>query len=349
MRILELNTEKTWRGGERQTIYDLLGYRMQGNESFTICRAGYPLAEHCIGNNLPFKTINNHFQLLYFLIFKSKSFDIIHCQTSKTQQLAVFTKWFHGKKVVYTRRLDFVPKGFLSIIKYKFTDCIVAITPAIQKILAATNITNTALISEVVEQKTLNRERALKLISGSDNAGKKIIGTTAAFVQHKDPLTMVKAIHKLYQLRQDFVFYHFGNGILMDETKKAIITYKLNDVYIIGGFHKNVEDVFSVLDVFVMSSEEEGLGSSVLDAFMYKVPVVSTNAGGLADVVEGNGLLSKVKDAEALAANINRILNDPELKNKLVKNAHEAALNKHSLEVISKQYSELFSKLIKAN
>ena len=38
-----------------------------------------------------------------------------------------------------------------------------------------------------------------------------------------------------------------GPLVLMDETKQAIAAHKLNDVYIIGGFHKNVEDVFSVL------------------------------------------------------------------------------------------------------
>lgn len=347
MRILELNTEKTWRGGERQTIYDLQGYRLQGHESLTICRKGFPLEEHCLANKLAFKAITSHFQLLYFLLFKAKAFDIIHCQTSKTQQLAVFTKIFHGKKVVYTRRLDFVPKGFFSILKYKLSSHIVAITPAIAKILGSKGIKKLSVISEVVEEKKLDKERAKKILSSFPSQGKKILATTAAFVQHKDPLTMVEAIYELSKLRTDFVFLHFGDGILLPDVKKAIETHALENTYIIGGFLKNVEDLFCVFDVFIMSSEEEGLGSSVLDAFMYKVPVVSTNAGGLADVVAGNGLLSNVKDAKALAQNIDLVLNDTVLRDSLVKKAYDAAHSKHALSVISKSYSDLFQGLLK--
>ncbi|HLP14047.1 MAG TPA: glycosyltransferase family 4 protein [Flavobacteriales bacterium] len=346
MRILELNTERTWRGGERQTIYDVLGYKLQGNESLVICRKNFPLAEHCKQNNLNHKEITSTRQLIWFLMFKSRKFDIIHCQTSKTQQMAVLTKWFHGRKVVYTRRLDFVPKGFFSILKYKWTTHIVAITPAIKKILEQVGIKKITVISEVVEQKELNKKRAQEYLASLNVANKKIIGTTAAFVQHKDPLTMVKAIHMLSKIRQDFIFIHFGDGVLLPEVKKAIASAKLESFYHLAGFMQNVEDMFSVFDVFAMSSEEEGLGSSVLDAFMYKVPVVSTNAGGLADVIGENGLLCNVKDHEALAKNMDKILSDQNLRNELTEKAFKQAKENHSLETISKHYADLFSSLL---
>jgi glycosyltransferase involved in cell wall biosynthesis len=346
MRILELNTERTWRGGERQTIYDALGYKLNGNESLVIFRKNFPLAEHCKKNNLQYKEVTGLGQLILFLLFKARKFDIIHCQTSKTQQLAVFTKWFHGRKVVYTRRLDFVPNGFFSKLKYRWTSHVVAITPAIEKILRHVGVKKITVISEVVQKKELDKKRALEYINSLNFGNKKIIGTTAAFVQHKDPLTMVKAIHELSTKRNDFIFIHFGDGVLLPEVKKAIAAYKLESFYHLAGFTQNVEDMFSVFDVFAMSSEEEGLGSSVLDAFMYKVPVVSTNAGGLADVIADNGLLCNVKDFKALANNMDRILNDEALRKQLVEKAYNKAHEEHSLEAISKNYNELFSKLI---
>jgi glycosyltransferase involved in cell wall biosynthesis len=346
MRILELNTERTWRGGERQTIYDVLGYKLQGNESLVICRKGFPLAEHCKKNNLAHKEISNMRQLIAFLLFKARKFDIIHCQTSKTQQLAVFTKLFHGRKIVYTRRLDFVPKGFFSKLKYKWTSHIVAITPAIKKILEHTGVKKITVISEVVEKKELNKQRAQEYIASLNVGNKKIIGTTAAFVQHKDPLTMVKAIHALSKIRQDFIFIHFGDGVLIPDVKKAIAGYELQKFYHLAGFMQNVEDMFSVFDVFAMSSEEEGLGSSVLDAFMYKVPVVSTNAGGLADVIGKNGLLSNVKDHVGLAKNMDKILTDDVLRRELTEKAYTQAISNHSLQTISKRYADLFSELV---
>ena len=62
--------------------------------------------------------------------------------------------------------------------------------------------------------------------------------------------------------------------------------------YRLMGFVQDVIPWFGVFDLFAMSSREEGLGSSVLDAFLYGVPVASTDAGGLRECVEGHGLVS---------------------------------------------------------
>jgi len=97
-----------------------------------------------------------------------------------------------------------------------------------------------------------------------------------------------------------------------------------------------------------MSSQEEGLGSSVLDAFQYRVPVVSTNAGGLQEVVDGNGLLCHVKDSEALALSMNEVLNDTELTNAIVENAFETVNSKYSLKHVTDQYIKIFESLISA-
>src|ERR1700748_3373340 len=43
MRILELNFERTWRGGERQTLYDMLGFQGLGQQVAVLCRKGFPL------------------------------------------------------------------------------------------------------------------------------------------------------------------------------------------------------------------------------------------------------------------------------------------------------------------
>jgi glycosyltransferase involved in cell wall biosynthesis len=112
------------------------------------------------------------------------------------------------------------------------------------------------------------------------------------------------------------------------------------------GFVDQIEDFFSIFDAFIMSSEEEGLGSSVLDAFIYKVPVITTNAGGLKEIGLGRSLMSDVKDYKSLAENSNRILNDTNLKIKLTDAAHSYALKEHSVDKIAKSYQHLFMELL---
>ena len=169
----------------------------------------------------------------------------------------------------------------------------------------------------------------------------------AALVPHKDPVTMVQAIYHLSQMRDDFMFLHFGEGVLQHEVEKEIACLNVSRWYHLMGHIDDVEDFFSVFDVFVMSSQEEGLGSSVLDAFLYRVPVVTTNAGGLKEVVEGNGLVCDVKDAKAIAFSINEVLNNSELKKDITDTAYENVIANYSLETITKRYEEVFERLIK--
>ena len=108
------------------------------------------------------------------------------------------------------------------------------------------------------------------------------------------------------------------------------------------GYYETVEDFFSIFDVFVMSSEEEGLGSSVLDAFIYKVPVVSTNAGGLKETLSERGLLCPVKDAKCLANSINNILEDKVLCMQLVSKAYNDVKKEYSLQENIEKYVRIF-------
>ena len=62
------------------------------------------------------------------------------------------------------------------------------------------------------------------------------------------------------------------------------------------------------------SSRQEGLGSSILDAFIERVPVVATRAGGITETVENMGLLCDIGDSKQIANSINNLLNDKSLK-----------------------------------
>ena len=97
-----------------------------------------------------------------------------------------------------------------------------------------------------------------------------------------------------------------------------------------------------MLDGFVMSSEEEGLGSSVLDAFLYNVPVASTNAGGLKDLLKDDrGEVCEIHSSEKLAICINAILDNSAKTQEMVRNAKTYVEQFHSMEYITNQYLAL--------
>ena len=348
MKILELNFERGWRGGERQTIYNMRGFRDAGQEVALICRKNYPLEKKALEEGCRVFAYNNVFGVISYLISNARQFDLVHAQASHILTYCIVTKPFHRKKIIFTRRVDFIPKGKLTKFKYRTTNKLIAISTAIKDIISEFSGRNDVeIISDIAVPKKLDKERATaELRRLGIESTKHIIGTTAAFAPHKDPLTMVEAIRKLASLRNDFVFLHFGSGELEAEVKRKIEEYNLQSHYKMMGFYENVEDFFSVLQVFVMSSQEEGLGSSILDAFLYKVPVVSTDAGGIKDIVtEERGILCKVKDFNMLAKGISDVL-DKRNKPEIISNAFEYVSKYHTNEYITRQYLEVFKTMI---
>jgi glycosyltransferase involved in cell wall biosynthesis len=157
---------------------------------------------------------------------------------------------------------------------------------------------------------------------------------------------MVRFVHHLSKLRKDFVFLHFGDGPLRGEVESLIRELNIGSFYRLLGFVEEVEDFFSIFDVYVMSSSQEGLGSSVLDAFIYKVPVVSTDAGGLRETVGEWGFLCPVGDYRCLAEKANRVLSEEKTRREIVEHAYERAVTFHSLESVTERYIELFKTML---
>lgn len=346
MKILEINTEKTWRGGERQTLYTVEGLKDKGINVELLCLNNYPLYNRAIKKGILVRGVKDNLMALFFLLKNGKNYDLLHCQTAKAQTLAVISKPSHSRPVVYTRRVDFRPSGILTRLKYRFTDRVIAISEKIRQILKDLKPSGEIeVIPSCVQERGLDIERALKLKSALNIKNKKILATMAALVPHKDPFTMVETIRLLSETRDDFIFLHFGDGQLREMVEKRIKDYGLQDKYILMGFHEDVEDFFPIIDVFVMSSSEEGLGSVVLDAFLYKVPVVSTVAGGLKETVGGRGLLCPVKDPACLAYSINRLLQDSELRKTLIERAHRDVKIFYSTERMVESYLRVFNSL----
>lgn len=343
IRILELNFERSWRGGERQTLYSMQGFKDSGVHVELLCRKGYPMETKARAHGFKVRSFSNVFGVLFYLIFLGWRYDVLHAQTSHILTYCILAKPFSRAKILFTRRVDFVPRGRMTLLKYKLTDKIVAISSAIKNILEKFGAEDVTLISSASVSKQLNVERAKQILKDQQiPADTHIIGTTAAIVQHKDPLTMVEAVRDLAAIRKDFVFLHFGMGNLEEQVKQKITEYGLENVYRLMGFYENVEDVFSVLDVFAMSSEQEGLGSSVLDAFMYKVPVVSTDAGGLSDLVQsGRGISCGIGEHKMLADGMNTLLDKPEVREKIIKRAYDYTCSQHSLQHITSEYMHL--------
>ncbi|MDH5608583.1 MAG: N-acetyl-alpha-D-glucosaminyl L-malate synthase BshA [Cyclobacteriaceae bacterium] len=128
-----------------------------------------------------------------------------------------------------------------------------------------------------------------------------------------------------------------------EETCRQTCTY--DDVRFLGKLEA-VEEVLSVSDLFVITSEKESFGLSALEAMACEVPVISTNTGGLPELnVNGvTGFLCDVGDVETMAARSIEILDDANLqrfKEGALKRAHEFEVSR-----ILPLYEDLYNRVV---
>jgi len=348
VRILQVNTEKTWRGGERQTLYTLESLIAQGVDCHLMALQGSLMHERAVAMDISIIAVENMADALKKLSNLRGEFDCIHAQTGKSHTQCILTKLFHKTPVVYTRRVDFVPVGFITRLKYRLTDKVVSISNAISSILDKSGMyLNSPIISSAVKGRELNIKRAIELKEHLGiQDGVKIIGLISALEPHKDPIVALKTSYELQKVRQDFAVLHFGNGEMIDKVSHVANELGLGQLYHQMGHHENVEDYFSIMDAFLMTSKEEGLGSSVLDAFNYEVSVVSTNAGGLNDLVQDRGFLCDIGDTKCLSQGLSLALDSSKESTMHKISAKEYCDNEMGVDLMVSKYIALYQELI---
>jgi Glycosyltransferase len=348
MRILQLNFERGWRGGERQTLLTMRQLTLAGHEVELLARAGGDLAKRAHEQQFIVHELESVPAVIRFLLKRRRQYDILHSQTANTMSwLAMLRPWIKSG-IVFTRRTAFPLRKNESrnAWKWRQADAIVAISDAAAAEPRRLGL-DVEVIPSAVEARPLNTDHLEAFAREHALEGRRVLATAAALTEEKDPLTLIEAVHRLSQKRDDFVFVHLGAGGSQEEAaRKRVEELGLQDIYRFAGFRRGVEDLYRLMDVFVLSSRHEALGSSALDAFLYGVPVVGTNAGGLAEVLaDGRGLASDPGDVEALAENMARVLDTPALRATMIERAARYVATHHDPSVMAARYLDLYTRV----
>ena len=113
---------------------------------------------------------------------------------------------------------------------------------------------------------------------------------------------------------------------------------------------KDTERILAASDLFLLTSESESFGLAALEAMAAKVPVISTNTGGIPEVNEDgvSGYLSNVGDVDSMAKNAIKILSDEDILNEFKKNAYLKA-QEFDIHKVLPKYEALYQELIAKN
>lgn len=160
--------------------------------------------------------------------------------------------------------------------------------------------------------------------------------------EQKDYDTLLRAVKLL--LPRAFELILVGEGEMRASIEQKVRDYGLQNHVKLVGFDDNPFRWMRHADVFVLASFYEGFGNVLVEAMLQDVPVVANDCPwGPAEIIQHdeNGLLAPVGDAGALAQALASVLDEPQIRVRLVANARQA-LERFSLERMTHQYADVF-------
>lgn len=335
MRILHISSPKTWRGGEQQLIYLVEELRALGFHQVVMCPFNSAVHKYCLKKHINHVTYYKGFSANPMVGFrvnqvvKREQIDLIHVHDSHAHNFAILSAVLTGMDlpIIVSRRVDF-PAGEKGMSAYKYNHPqiarIICVSKAIQEIMSRTIDDNSKLsvVHSGVDLQKFNAKKQENVLRTEFKvpADYMLIGNVAALAAHKDYPTFIRTVKRLKEAGLKAKFFAIGDGPSRKEVMLAIEEAGLKEDIIVTGFRPDIVEVLPELDIFLMTSETEGLGTSILDALCAKVPVVATKAGGIIEIIEHeiNGLLADVKDDEMLAAQVVRMANDQALREQFI-------------------------------
>ncbi|MEM1327014.1 MAG: glycosyltransferase family 4 protein [Bacteroidota bacterium] len=329
LHILHLSSAKSWRGGEQQIAYLATEMKRQSIPQIIACVADAPLNEWCIKQQIPCFPYQKRASLDPILSFRIRQLcrqqDIthIHAHDSHAHTFAFVAASIFGNQtpILLSRRVDFpIKHSFFSHLKYNHSSIrkIICVSHSIKRVISPVikDSDKLTVIHSGIDVSRFQVEADDSLRATYQlNPNAKIIINVAALSVHKDHATFIRTAERLLQQRNELVFFIVGGDAGSEQDIEALIEEKgLNDHIFLTGYRTDIPNLLRQADVFLFTSKEEGLGTSVLDAFAAQLPVVTTAAGGISEMVvhHETGYLAAIGDDKELATGVTRLLEDNE-------------------------------------
>lgn len=178
---------------------------------------------------------------------------------------------------------------------------------------------------------------------------KKIILTVAELIPRKNVETSIRAFAK--SNRDDAILAICGKGILEPSLKELAQKLQVGDRVFFAGYHTDVLDLYHCADLFLFTSFQEGLSVAVMQAMAAGLPIIASDIRGNRDLLasephtRSKHYLLPTKDADAYAAKINKILNDPALAQALGEENQTNCRKYFDISLVHKLMTTIYTEL----
>ena len=342
-RICHINLATGFRGGERQTELLIRELASRGWQQRLVARKADKLAARCgdVGNLQIAEVLPN--PLLAAIAARGTS--LVHAHEARAVYSGWLMKRFRKTPYILTRRIQHAKHvNRLRAKAYRAADRVVAVSRSIAKTIELHDPEIRCLIvPDAHAGMTKANAEASEL--RPDLKGKTVIGHMGELDHsHKGQGTIIEAARQLRESHPELHFLLLGVG--KDETEFRRAAEGLNNIEFVG-FVDNVAPYLARFDLFVYPSLHEGLGSSLLDALSFGLPIVATRVGGIPELIEHevNGLLIPPEQPGELVAAVQRLSSDADLRESMSRE-NRAKASRYSAAHMAASYESIYREIL---
>ncbi|HIP11447.1 MAG TPA: glycosyltransferase family 1 protein, partial [Arcobacter sp.] len=279
-------------------------------------------------------------------IVKKHHIDIISTHSGKDAWLGSIVGKLTNTKVVRVRHLQ---TPINSTASYNLSTKVVTVSRQVQKYLLERGVKKEKLQTiytgvdtdkfspkeETLLRKELNLDENTILIG--------IVAVLRGAKRHKD---LIEAIS---QIDENVKLVIVGSGPQEENIRKIINAKNLNDRVIMLGHREDIHDLLPNFDIFVLPSNMEALGTSLLEASSCGIPCIGSNVGGIPECIidKKTGFLFENQNVEELKEKLELLISNKQLRIQFGKNARELIVNNFSVNSMVKQTEDLYESLVR--
>jgi len=340
--IAHVNVARGYRGGERQTELLIQELERHDTRQVLIARKDGVLAAHIDSPGLEIRLVSGN---PLSVAAACGGADIVHVHEGRSVYGAYLRSLISGTPYVLTRRVNNpIGSHWLSHKAYRRAGSVAAVAPQVGEVVRRFDPQiDPQIVHSSSSGLSVDEARSRKIREAYPD--KCLVGHVGALDNEQKGQEFIIAVAR--QLRESYPDIHFllvGGGD--DEKMLKTAAADLQNLTFVG-FVENVGDYLAAVDVFILPSRKEGIGSILLDAMEQKLPVIASNVGGVPEIVHDgeNGILIDAARPDQLQAAILRLYHAPELRSRMGERGRVMAKD-FTASVMCDKYLKLYRALL---
>jgi glycosyltransferase involved in cell wall biosynthesis len=355
VKILYVDLEAEWRGGQSQALEALRGLRRHGHDATLLAVNGGALAGRARDAGVSVDEVEGsrkrwHAAAVLRRILCDAPPDVLYANESHALTAAWLARAHRRTALVAARRLAYpIQQNPISLARFRAAHRILAISDFVARSVAASGLPAERVLVvregiEIPAPITAERRSAARRVWNLAD-DEFAVGCVGYLLPEKGQEFLVCALPAICAAVPRARLLLAGDGPLRGTLKSLAAELGVRERIVFAGFVERIDDAYAALDAFVFPSLAEPSGTSLLAAMAYGLPVAAVARGGVPEYVADNvnGLLIPEPVPDEIASAVIRLSSGADLRTRLAARARADIAARYAIDVMIEHLLRAFA------